>query len=192
VGKGTTEYNISEKYKFIWLAPERTGSRKVAEILSYYGFTNGGSTLFRVGEYNFSHYSKELDKYEGYKLICNTRNPYSRVYSLFKNFHSLSPDKSKESFKKYLINDLSRGQTNRMLNNPPHDIKPDYLVRVEYMTEDLLKLPFIFDVLTEKQVRLFSYHEKPIEDWEVFYDDESKNIVYNLLKYQFDLFGYEK
>jgi hypothetical protein len=192
MGKGTTEYNISEKYKFIWLAPERTGSRKVAEILSYFGFTNVGMTLFSTGNYNFSHYSKELEGNKDYKLICNTRNPYSRVYSLFKNFYGLSTEKSKESFKNYLIHDLLNGQIKRMVINPPPNVKPDYIIRLEHMTEDLLKLPFIFDVLTEKQVRLLSYHDKPIDSWEEFYDEESRNIVYNLLKYQFDLFGYEK
>jgi len=192
MGVGNTEYNVSEKYKFIWLAPERTGSRKVAEILGYYGFVNKGNILFNSGKYNYSHYSPNIDGFEGYKLICNSRNPYSRVYSLFKNFYYGSKDKSKESFKRYLTEGLPQGQMMRMVVNPPITVKPDYIIRLEYMTDDLLKLPFIFDVLTEKQVHLLSHHEKPIDSWEEFYDEESKTIVYDLLKYQFDMFGYEK
>lgn len=192
MGSGIVGLNVSEKHKTIWLAPERTGSRKVAEVLSYYGFTNDGFSVFRYGQYRFSHYCNAVDKYLGYELICNTRNPYSRVYAIFKNLYAVYVDKSKESFKKYLTQDLQNGQTINMVINPPIHIKPKYVIRLEHMTEDLLKLPFIFDVLTENQLRLLSSHEKPIDKWEEFYDEESKEIVYNMLKPHFDYFGYEK
>ena len=42
----STNNNISEKYKFEWIAPERTGSRKVAEVLSYYGFKRNNQPIF--------------------------------------------------------------------------------------------------------------------------------------------------
>jgi uncharacterized protein YfaA (DUF2138 family) len=39
----------------------------------------------------------------------------------------------------------------RMVVSPRITVKPDYIIRLEHMTEDLLKLPFIFDVLTENK-----------------------------------------
>jgi hypothetical protein len=55
-----------------------------------------------------------------------------------------------------------------------------------------MKLPFILDVLTESQVDMLSSHGKEIEDWEPFYDDEMKEIVYEYTKHQFKFWGYEK
>lgn len=191
MGYGIISNNISEKYKIQWIAPERTGSRKLSEILSYYGFTNNGDKVFNFGKFNYSHYY-DPTKYMDYKILCSVRNPYSRVLSLFKNFYKTDTEKNKDSFKSFLINGLSSGGMRQMVLNPVLDRNPDYIVRLENMEEDLLKLPFIFDVLTESQIKLLVIHGKTIEPWEDYYDDESKNIVYNLIPNQFNFFGYEK
>lgn len=192
MGSGVYGCNISEKYKFVWVAPERTGSRKVAEILTYYGFTNNGKKVFDTEKYGFSHYCNPNENHNDYKIICNLRNPYSRVYSLFKNFYGLSSNKDKDSFKRYLVNDLPVGQMAKMVVNPILNRNPDYIIRLENMYEDLLKLPFILDVLNENQLKMLSTHGKPIDEWEEFYDSESKSIVYDFCKDHFIFGGYEK
>jgi hypothetical protein len=60
------------------------------------------------------------------------------------------------------------------------------------MKDDLMKLPFILDVLTESQVEAMSSHGKEIDSWEEFYDDDMKEIVYEYTKHQFKSWGYEK
>jgi hypothetical protein len=185
-------YNVSEKYKTIWLAPERTGSRKVSEVFSFYGFKQNDKPVFNFGRYNFSHYMPTDGKYSDYKIICNARNPYSRVYSLFKNFYDKSLEKNKDNFKKYLTEDLPRGQMVPMVINPILSRVPDHIIRLEYMSEDLMKIPFIYDVLNEKQIRLLTQHGKEIDEWESFYDQESKDIVYEKCKDHFIYWGYEK
>lgn len=183
--------NISEKYGFQWIAPERTGSRKVAEILSYYGFTNNGNKVFHFGNYHHSHnYDPTLNI--DLDVICSCRNPYSRVLSLYKNYYESHPIKSPENFKKYLVEDLPKGQMLKMIMNPKLERKPNFVLRLENLTQDLLKLPFILDVLTERQVKLMSSHEKMIDEWESFYDEENRGIIYNLVPEQFNFFGYEK
>jgi hypothetical protein len=196
---GTAGNNISEKYKFQWIAPERTGSRKVAEVLSYYDFKNLGKRLYDYKAYNYSHKTLTNEnlwkgKYPSsqYKTICNARNPYGRVYSLFKNFYSQIKDKSKEGFRDYLLNHLSKGDTITVVSSP-HLGKPfDYVIRLEHIKDDLMKLPFILDVLTESQVEMLTSHGKEIENWEQFYDDEMKEIVYGYTEHHFKLWGYEK
>lgn len=183
--------NISEKYKFIWLAPQRTGGRKIAEILSYYGFENDGGPTFNFGEYNFSH-ECDFDNFpDGYKVICNTRNPYSRVLSFFKNFYKTNEPKTKDEFEKFL-DMVTGGFMNTMLVNPTLSYKPDYLIRLEHMNEDLKKLPFIYDLLSEKQIDLLTEHHKPIDDWESFYNENTKELIFKLLEHHFIFFGYEK
>ena len=184
--------NISEKYKFEWIAPERTGSRKVAEVLNYYGFKRNNQPIFMTVSYKYGHAVKFNELYSGYKVICNARNPYGRVYSIFKNFYNMIRDKSIVGFKQYLTNNLIQGQTLKMVLSPEPNRSYDYVVRLEHMVDDLLKLPFISDVLTETQLKMICSHGKEIEDWREFYDDEMKEIVYNLTKYQFEKWGYEK
>jgi hypothetical protein len=199
MGLGVAGGNISEKYKFQWIAPERTGSRKVAEVLSYYDFNHLGDKIYNYGRYNYSHKTivnenlwKVIYPSLQYKTICNARNPYGRTYSLFKNFYSQIRDKSKEGFRRYLTEDLPRGQTMSMVVEPKWDKPFDYVIRLEHMKDDLMKLPFILDVLTESQVEMMSSHGKEIENWEEFYDDEMKEIVYNLTEHHFNLWGYKK
>ena len=192
MGTSKTNYNVSERYKTIWLAPERTGSRKVSEILTFYDFKQNDTPVFNFGNYNFSHVMPTDGRYSDYKIICNTRNPYSRVYSLFKNFYDKFDFKNKGNFKKYLTEDLPNGQMTRMVVNPILNRVPDHIIRLEYMTEDLLKIPFIFDVLSEKQIELLAQHGKEIDEWEPFYDQESKDIVYEYCKDQFIFGGYSK
>lgn len=185
-------FNVSEKYKYIWWAPERTGSRKVSPILNYFGFTHQDKELFNGTMPYYTHHCLTNDQYKDYKLICNTRNPYSRVYSLFKNFYHQSTDKGIDSFRNYLKFKLPKGELLELVLRPKLIRYPDYVIRLEYMKEDLSKLPFIYDVLTDKQLDYLTEHGKGIDAWEEFYDQEMKDIVYNLLKDHFDFFGYEK
>ena len=124
--KVSTNNNISEKYKFEWIAPERTGSRKVAEVLSYYGFKRNNQPIFYSNNYNHSHLVEFNELYSGYKVICNARNPYGRVYSIFKNFYKTIPDKSMIGFKQYLKNDLPQGKTLEM-DSIYYVVTSDYL-----------------------------------------------------------------
>jgi hypothetical protein len=185
--------NISDKYKFEWIAPERTGSRKISEILSYYGFKNNGTVLFNCGAHNYTHVTRFNEKYSDYKVICNARNPYGRVYSIFKNYHGMGKNpNSREEFKKFVKFQLHLENAPIMIVEPKWDKPFDYVIRLEHMKEDLMKLPFILDILTESQIEMIISHGKEIDKWEDFYDDELKEIVYNHVEHHFKLWGYEK
>lgn len=183
--------NISEKYKCEWVAPERTGSRTVAEILSFFGFKNNDRPVFHFGQHAHFHEGPN-ENYKDYILISNARNPYARTYSIFKNFYQGDRDKSKESFKKYLKTIQNNGPTLNMVVSPKFTKNPDYVIRLEHIFEDLTKIPFIMDILTEDQLKMLTSHGKPLDDWEQFYDQESKDIVYGLTKHHFLVWGYEK
>jgi len=185
--------NISEKYKTIWIAPERTGSRKIAEIFTYYDFKSEGLPVFNHNNgYSHNHRCHIDEKYKDYDVIVGLRNPYGKTYSLFKNLYGKSKDKSKKEFKKYLREELPKKQTLKMVTSPTLNTIPKYIIRLEHMEEDLLKIPFITDILTPKQLSLMTQHGKEIEDFEVYYDQESKDIVYEHCKHLFILGDYEK
>jgi hypothetical protein len=188
--------NINEKYGFVWIAPERTGSRSTARILSFCGFKSRGNPVCGTNNYDYTHNYNIPQKYDGYKIICNARNPYSRTVSLFKNYSYEEKVFNKETFKKYL--DELTYETKKSKHKfevfitPVLNIKPDYVIRLENFREDIMKLPFLFNHLTEEQVEQMCDHGKEIDEWESFYDQDMKDFVYKHLKHQFDMWGYEK
>ena len=184
--------NISKKYNYQWIAPERTGSRKVSEILVYYDFKCNDRAIYAVGNYNYNHDIEPNEEGTDYKVICNARNPYGRVYSLFKNFFHPIKDKSKEGFREYLTEYLPKYYQMKMVVQPKWDKPFDYVIRLEHIKDDLMKLPFILDVLTESQIEMLVSHGVEIENWEEFYDDDMKEIVYKYTEHQFKSWGYEK
>lgn len=186
-------YNISEKYKCQWIAPERTGSRKVAEILCFFGFTNTGKSVFSANEHAYTHLVAFDEKYKDYKLICNARNPYAKTVAIFKNIYTPeSRNGNKDDFKKFVLEDLKQGKRIDMVQRPILNRKADYTIRLEYMTEDIKKIPFILEKFTDKQIEALCYHERPLFPWEEFYDQETKDAVYGYTSHLFEMWGYEK
>ena len=108
------------------------------------------------------------EQYKDYKIICNTRNPYSRVYSLFKNFYHYTTDKGIDSFRDYLKYKLPNIGLLELSLKPKLVRHPNYIIRLEYMREDLSKIPFIYDVLTDEQLDYLTEHGKGIDSWRNF------------------------
>lgn len=85
--------NISHKYKTIWWAPERCGTKATAHIFNHFDFDYqqvcGNNTKSKSEQYQSHQISPPPTQYEDYEVICSVRNPYDRVLGLFLNFVSL-------------------------------------------------------------------------------------------------------
>jgi len=185
--------NISEKFKCQWIAPERTGSRKIAEILSYFGFTNDGKPLFSSNQHKYTHEVYFDKEYEDYKLICNARNPYAKTLAIYKNFYKTGIlIGSKENFKRFVFEDLRLGRTVKMVQRPILNRKIDYIIKLETIVEDLQKIPFIIEKFSSEKIALIASHGKPLRDWEEYYDQETKDVVYSYTSHLFEMWGYER
>ena len=187
------QYNVSEKYRFQWIAPERTGSRKVSSILSFFGFTNGDSPIFAANQHNYTHEVLFSENYKDYGLICSARNPYGKTLAIFKNLYTQKArNGTKEDFKKYVFEDLKLGQTINMVQKPLIDKNIDYILKLENLSDDLKKIPFVLQKFTPLQVENLCEHGKPIFNWEEYYDQETKDEVYSYTKHLFEIWGYER
>jgi len=195
------EVNVNQKYGIIWIAPERVGSRSTAKIFTFCGFLCRGKHLSFASAFNYTHNSRIPKEYKDYKIICSARNPYSRTLSLFKNFSYSGATGDDRTFREYVL-DLTSGKHKekfidgaskyKIFVNPVLEKQPDYVIRLEHIHEDIKKLPFIFNHLTEEQLEMLCEHGKEIDEWESYYDQEMKDLVYKHLKHQFDMWGYEK
>lgn len=190
-GLGIPGYNVSEKYKFLWWAPERTGSRGTANVLSYFDFNLNGKVVSDSKTYYYTHQCLYDNQYEGYKIIGNVRNPYGRILSIFQNYGG-EPNINRESFKQYLFDKVTNGKDSEIIHRPNFIKTPDYVLRLEHLEEDYSKLPFVKNRFTESQIHWLTIHGKPIIDWEEFYDQEMKEFVYKLCQEQFERFEYGK
>jgi hypothetical protein len=184
MGNGIDGFNLSEKYRFIWVAPSRTGSRGVAQILSHYGFKHNEESIYQGNQENYCHFTPDLSSVQNYKLICSARNPYGRLFSHYKNYN-----KEQVTFEQYVKNKLWFGFR---LEEPILSKKPDYLLRLEHLKEDFTKIPFIFDRLTEKQLDTYLQHGKELDVWEQYYDQHMKEIVYRSFENHFIFWNYKK
>lgn len=184
MGSGLFGYNVSEKYKFLWIAPSRTGSRGVAEILSRYDFKYNGELIYSYNQENYCHFTSDLNLFQNYKIICSARNPYGRLLSHYKNYN-----KEQITFQQYV---KEKRWMELKLEEPIISKKPDYLLRLEHLREDFKRLPFIFDRLNEKQLESYLQHGKELDAWEDYYDQDMKEIVYMSFKNHFIFWNYEK
>jgi hypothetical protein len=190
-GLGIPGYNVSEKYKFLWWAPERTGSRGTANVLSYFDFKLNGKVVSDSTTYHYTHQCLYDNQYDDYKIIGNVRNPYGRVLSIFQNYGG-EPKINRELFKQYLFDKVTNGKDSEIIHRPNFIKTPDYVLRLEHLEEDYSKLPFVKNRFTESQIHWLTIHGKPILDWGEFYNQEMKEFVYKLCQEQFERFEYGK
>ena len=192
------EANVNEKYRLVWIAPERSGTRSLVRIFTFCGFVCKGRPLNLGYGYNYTHNWEIPEKYKDYKIISSARNPYSRTLALYKNFVYGFED---ITFREYILG-LTCGKPEENLidgnskystfTNPLFEKQPEYIIKLENFYEDIKKLPFIFNHLTEQQLETMCEHGKEIEEWESHYDQEMKDLVYEHLKHQFDTWGYDR
>jgi len=160
--------NISHEHKTIWWAPEKTGSRATSYILKNYDFLYyeryPNSEIKGLCDPYHSHDIVFPEKYSDYELICNIRNPYDRVLSIFINFSTLcmvyTKDKVDDYSKKFEIfiklmflspNMSSDVEYEPTLTNLGRFLKkvnfsnkvPNVFIRMENLENDLKSLDFI-------------------------------------------------
>jgi len=180
-------YNFSKKYDCIWLAPPRTGTRGLSKIFHFLGFQHKMEPLNTEKGMNYTHDYPSEDLISNHKVIISVRNPYSRMFSMYKNYFRNS---NSDNFKNYVMN-----LDGSIVKHPAFkimDIQSNYVIRLENQMEDLMKVPFISENISEKQIKLFTEHGKKIHNWEDEYDEEMKNKVYNLFHKHFETYNYEK
>lgn len=185
--KNLGRININHDLKLVWIAPERTGSRTQARILSYCGFFNNGVPVSFGNNFHYTHFTDESLIPEGYEIVCGARNPYHRVWSIYKNLFNSKGI----TFDSFFSDWVSYGQTVKMIQNPSFPKKPKHILRMEHFFEDFSSLPFIFDFMTEKQLKMLLLHEREREPMEEL-SEMAKLKIQELCDNHFKVWGYEK
>jgi hypothetical protein len=183
--------NFSENLKIRWYLPPRCGSRSTLKILKFLKFS--------IDQHSFKLNQNQSD----YQTIFNIRNPYFRLKSLFYLHCELQKNYS-YNFKKWSMSVLNERLST--IKNNPYDLEtnlnllgknPNFFVKLENFQEDLIKIPIIQENMNVDLENIFqnavlSNEYKSNSKENVVYDEELADIVYDKLKYQFEIFEYDK
>ena len=213
--------NVSHKHKIIWWAPERTGTKITREIFLNYDFfvsnPKNGEEVPMTKE-NVSHLNKIQDELSDYTLICNVRNPYDRVFSIFLTtfYENIALEKNKhgeikKTFNNWILNafkpkktcvtlDTNYSAKNMDINYFSKWVfkekKPDFLIRIENIVEDLEKLEFIKSDLSWDSTMVRQIVENNVfknnraVKFDKMYEIESAKLIYVYFKSIFNLVPY--
>lgn len=144
-------------------------------------------------------------------VFCFSRNPYDRCISWYTYHRLLEPYKSM-SFDDWVKSGLphhwirqnatnyaSEGISPLLQYNFIKDCKIDFIGRIENFEQDLKGIIEKLNAICSRQKidSRFSYNQKHLNASEkqsenIGYTDETRKIVYTLLKKDFEYFGYEK
>lgn len=179
----------SDKLKVYWMFPMRTASRSCMSICRHFNFQ----------ETNVHYLEGPLKP--DYDLISNVRNPYSRLLSIYEIFcihKKIQPN----NFKSWVLGNHDKRLYQIDLYDTFSELNriPTRFIRTEFLLEDLNELPFIKNekseefqsILYENILNNHYRSEVFTEPWQTYYDEELADAVYNSLKKDFDLFGYDK
>ncbi len=184
--------HFSDELQIIWLTPLRTGTRSTIYLLKEIGFEIG------------MHELEIPNDKKNYTIICNVRNPYSRLVSIF-FLQSLHLKDFKRDFNSWVFNSF---EDKHFLENYQIEFhkflsKVDIYIKIEKFIDSICSLPFINPnkSIIEKTIQeniITNHYENEFsqfvnrKDWKEYYNEDTANFVFNKLENQFKLFEYEK
>jgi hypothetical protein len=195
--------NTDERF-FVWMPP-KTASVTASLILPKLGFKcydNNNNNLKPVDMRNMHNHSANFfNGHENYSLITTLRNPYSLMSSKYIFFGERKELISQDDFIDYLENFFYGVESKfKYLQCYNHRKRiPDYVIRVENMFEDYLKIPFVLknelnysgELSKLCNIKNNATHSK-ITDWKLSYNQTSADIVYYNFAHIFELGGYDR
>ena len=207
--------NTSKELGFIWWATAGCASRATSEYITQGGCTDLYNHIdkWKVwSEVAFTHQQGIPEGCEDYKIICNTRNPYSRAVSAY-----LDESEEKDNLwykmpfgewivKSYFSKNRYPNETPDFYMNKWDEIgrKPDYIIKMEDMENSINNIPFLCNLPYKddaiEKLRFNGYkNENPNDEYvgefqhfQKYYNQEIADLLYTNLKEYFDYFGYEK
>lgn len=135
---------ISDKYKFVYFAPVKTGTSSIISVLDS-GYNIKYLNHEKLGKSPYSHQLFFKPEWKNYTTFISVRNPYDRFLSIFNYFsrnksHETIEDYTKPEWKvKSISEQLQEGQ----FLNECIPARLDFVVKLESIEEDFNKLPFL-------------------------------------------------
>jgi hypothetical protein len=172
---------ICNDLKFVFIRNPKTASTSISKLISV------NFDVVEHGEYHNNEIPKGL---EGFYVFAFVRNPYTRMVSIWNHNKAVS-EPFKEEFKTFkgYIEDLYR-----------KDVAPPYLKQAKFidgvgvkvncfkfenLNYEYNQLPFV-----DRNQQIPLLNGRDYGDWMDYYDKDTRGKVAELLKEDFERFGY--
>ena len=137
---------ISHKHRFIYIAPVRTGTTSIAQVLEqHFEAVIFQEMLFGVDP--FPRHDHGLPKqYEDYFVFCSTRNPYTRAISSYNwiNRTMIDPVPTSEVMvDPPILRSVCATVFDNVVQNNCVPMRLDAFIKLEYLERDFQQLPFV-------------------------------------------------
>jgi hypothetical protein len=210
---------ISHKYKFIYIKNRKVAGSSIQSFFGKYCINPKSDYNYKDGIDNIDEFGiigsegtndilslRYPNNWKGHKLsedikrdlgekifneylkFCVIRNPYDKMVSLF--HYSSSGSKKGISFKEFVKN---TDCNNLHFHSIDGKSICDYYIRYENLEEDITRLCKILKI-DSYDLSLLPKHKSTQRNnkkhWSEYYDDETKEIVFNKHKKEFELFDY--
>lgn len=186
-GGTSLEHTLKQKY----LNHQKLDARR-ENINIMFGFSKTYRFFLQHADLNF--YKKILDiDLKDYKTITTVRNPYDRLVSCY-HYNGKS---DKFSFEDFILNHLefhisSNNRKSYSTNHfapqinfcKLHNYNVDHIIRLESFSDDLKKINI--DVKFH-----FSKTHSRKKQYQDYYNNQTKDVVYQLYKEDFEYLGYD-
>jgi hypothetical protein len=185
--------NYSDKHKVLWATPMRAATRSCIPIQKYFGFDVIGHHGLQIPEGK-----------EDYYFVLNTRNPYTRMISIYHLFclqFNIEPNNFNGWIRKE-FDEKKRFPYDTLNLNYQIFLKekifktPDLIIKLENLYSDILKLPFfadnsdeLFDIVNNN---ILTNHYSSGYDYNQYYNQDLADYVYSILEEDFVYFNYNK
>lgn len=196
-------YIYSKTQDYFLVMPMKSGSVTCSWIFTYFDFFTYTRTFrpnnkvreFKNPSLNMVHSYYIPEEVIEPKIIMTARNPYDRVLSRFLFTWTNSELPKPEDFTSHIVKSFEVQNPMYMM---PDNIKPKYIIHLENLREDYLKIPFIYDSNLFKCGILDDVIQKKMNETLIkvnkseFLNESNKELIYNFMKNQFEPLGYEK
>tara|TARA_Y100000389_G_scaffold205056_1_gene262533 strand:+ start:12408 stop:13040 length:633 start_codon:yes stop_codon:yes gene_type:complete len=207
---------ISHKYKFIYIKNMKVAGSSVESFFGKYcinpasNYTYNDDIDEHVDDYGIigsratgkgtnwvSHISAQTierqigkEVFNEYLKFCVIRNPYDKMVSRY--FYDISKERTTLPFKDWCKKQDVSNLKFHCINGKSVS---NYFIRYEHLEEDIIKLCELLGI-TDFDINDLPKHKSTqrisTNHYSHFYDEETRNIVYENHKKEFELFGYEK
>ena len=200
----TYSMNVSEEFKAFTWTGQRVGSNHMTAILEelgfgYFKFDDEGNVIEKSNKPSHNHTCKLFKGHENYSMIVAVRNPYSMMISQATG-GALEPTEENIKIARDRVENILQGRDFKNCCECFDKRFPDYVIRLENLFEDYLKIPFIKNHNIHLSGRLLELTNKTVNKggaksplyWKNFISQPVADLIYYNFPDYFNHFGYEK
>lgn len=204
---------FSKEWGFLWWATAGCASRSTEGFINQIGVED---LVNENGTPRMNHNQAVTKGSEGLPVICNSRNPYTRLLTTFKDIKVEREEKHNdiefESFVEEYTSETENFDEHYEKEWDRIGVEPTYKLRMEHLAEDIWNVsPFLkageerikeairncFEENSHSHENKYDeYITSPngvkVQDCKPYYDEHTAKAVYEGHKKVFDFFGYEK